>query len=210
MNWFDILKAVRKVGSGGKEVTAEALAKQLTLDPAVASAWLGKFARWGYVLRVGRDTSRRGRPQTIYSITRWGMEFRGEVKAKVVQMPKRLKVANPKITVGYHVTRGKWDGKDILSPLDRFDGDKEKAIKYFRRHWPDISVDDAFHLVEGVFLFETIKEAKEYVEGYRSPGAVILKVDTSELDVHRSPVEEDLYVEGKIPASAVQEVVKED
>jgi predicted ArsR family transcriptional regulator len=94
VNWFDVLKAARKVGSEGKEITAEALANHLTITPAVASAWLGKFARWGYVLRVGRDTSRRGRPQTVYVVTRWGMEFKA--KAKVIRMPRRLKVANPK------------------------------------------------------------------------------------------------------------------
>lgn len=94
MDWFDILKAARKVGSEGRTVTAEALAKHLTIDPAVASAWLGKFVRWGYALRAGRDTSRRGRPQTVYTLTRWGLEFRA--KAKVTRMPRRLKVANPK------------------------------------------------------------------------------------------------------------------
>lgn len=94
MDWFDVLKAARKVGSEGKEVTAEALAAAARIEASVASAWLGKFVRWGYVLRTGRDTSRRGRPQTVYALTRWGLGFRA--KAKVTRMPKRLKVANPK------------------------------------------------------------------------------------------------------------------
>lgn len=95
MDWFNILKAARKCAEGeDRTVTAAELAAAARIPPDVASAWLGKFARWGYVLRTGRDTSRRGRPQTVYTITRWGMEFRA--KAKVTKMPRRLKVANPK------------------------------------------------------------------------------------------------------------------
>lgn len=88
--WFRVLEAARRVGSrvgrGGPEAlpfTASDLAMEAEIgagakgSPAsIASAWIGKFVRWGYA-KVHRAEKRftAGHPVMYYVLTRWGMEF---------------------------------------------------------------------------------------------------------------------------------------
>jgi hypothetical protein len=100
MEWLDILKATRKHAVNG-DITSAVLKKKTGLDIRVASAWLSKFVRWGYLIRAGVsidliDGQRRpGRPGVIYQLTSWGLRFRSK-KVKASEPPIRFKaVANP-------------------------------------------------------------------------------------------------------------------
>lgn len=95
MDWYGILRAARRVAVDG-QITSDVLAEATKTETRVASAWLGKFVRWGYVLRVGRKNGTgRGRPTTIYQLTGWGLRFRPGVQTAAE--PRQLRaVANPK------------------------------------------------------------------------------------------------------------------
>ncbi|MGI0147904.1 MAG: hypothetical protein ACREDF_00020 [Thermoplasmata archaeon] len=96
MNWYGILKAARKSAIDGL-VTSERLSEKIGVPVRIASAWLGKFVRWGYMLReVGPGNGRRGRPPMVYRLTRWGLRFKAA--GQVIEMPKPKRpraVANP-------------------------------------------------------------------------------------------------------------------
>ncbi len=95
MHWYGILKAARRIAVDGI-VTSDKLAEAIGDETRIASAWLGKFYRWGYVLRVGRQNgSGRGRPRTVYQLTSWGVRFRVGMKLKEVQQELKI-AANPK------------------------------------------------------------------------------------------------------------------
>lgn len=68
--WYTILRAARRCGRRD-QFDSFALAQAAGLEPHVASAYLGLFAKWGYVRRFRRH----GRRQQ-YILTRWGREFR--------------------------------------------------------------------------------------------------------------------------------------
>jgi len=92
MHWYDVLKSVRRISSAG-EITSSVVADDTDLTPALASAWLGKFTRWGYLVRVG-VRSGHGRPRTVYQLTSWGKRFSPARKAeatlrKVANNPKK-------------------------------------------------------------------------------------------------------------------------
>lgn len=80
MDWYGVLKAVRKLTGNDPErdFTAEELALGAGLKGTerssprhIASAWLGKMVRWGYVVRSGAATT--GTSRRSYRITRWGI-----------------------------------------------------------------------------------------------------------------------------------------
>jgi len=82
-NWLLVLEACRRVAARAKdgqftaaEVALEAKIKATGKSTAqrIASAWLGKFYRWGYVMRVG---SKSGSTRWIglYELTSWGEEY---------------------------------------------------------------------------------------------------------------------------------------
>lgn len=86
MTWYDVLKAARRAAAAGnrKEAvfTAAGVAAQAKIKPtdrssadAIASAWLCKFLRWGYVLRAGTQGG-KGRPRTLFVLTDWGRRCR--------------------------------------------------------------------------------------------------------------------------------------
>lgn len=86
--WYGVLKAIRDVVSakGGDPLeaafTAEELAEEAGMAQSksgaspswIASAWLGKFVRWGYVVRGGKAPNVAGRAVQTYRITAWGMK----------------------------------------------------------------------------------------------------------------------------------------
>jgi predicted ArsR family transcriptional regulator len=93
MHWYGIPRPL--AGSLSGVVTPDVLALAVGVEVRIASAWLGKFARWGYVVsEKGGQSGRRGRPQNAYRLTRWGLRFRPA--GKVLDMPKKVRtVANP-------------------------------------------------------------------------------------------------------------------
>jgi len=85
MIWYDILKAVRRVSAKtGGAITGAALIGEARIRPTersradqIASGWLSKLSRWGYVRRTGTHRKEgRGRPAVVYVLTRWGERFR--------------------------------------------------------------------------------------------------------------------------------------
>lgn len=96
MDWYDILKAARRVGSRETKEGLEALpftaaqlaeaagfkstAKSRSND--IAAGWISNFVRWGYILRGKRRDSRGGRPVMEYSLTTWGLRFERVAKKK--------------------------------------------------------------------------------------------------------------------------------
>lgn len=69
MTWFKLLKAVRTLKA---PITSVKLAEKVDLEVSVASAWLAKFTRWGYLLR-GPATRGSVRWLRTYTLTRWGL-----------------------------------------------------------------------------------------------------------------------------------------
>jgi len=75
--WFRVLEAARKLSPGDRHVfTAAHLVKELGIEGTtdskasqIASAWMGKFVRWGYARRVGQIAGNGARPNTQYVLT---------------------------------------------------------------------------------------------------------------------------------------------
>jgi hypothetical protein len=83
--WYGILGACRKLGKDGCFFTAQNLADAMKFQAAdattptqMASAWLGKFAKWGYVERGEPDKTQiglsGGRPPSTYRMSDLGNE----------------------------------------------------------------------------------------------------------------------------------------
>jgi hypothetical protein len=81
MDWWTVLQAVRKASLDGKrpftalDVSREAKieATERSRPEQLASAWLGKFHRWGYVLP---DGSAKGEKRWVrtFTITEYGLK----------------------------------------------------------------------------------------------------------------------------------------
>jgi len=75
MPWYDVLLAVRRVASREGPITAAGVGVELEMPPRIASMWLAKLWRWGYLRR--REKVLEGRRWTYrYELTRWGERFR--------------------------------------------------------------------------------------------------------------------------------------
>jgi predicted ArsR family transcriptional regulator len=94
MTWYEVLYSARRIGSQegvekGKKVllavpfTSASLAEKTGLTPAIASAWIGKFQRWGYVVLAGKGQSTGGRPARLYELTKWGLRYKRKKKGEV-------------------------------------------------------------------------------------------------------------------------------
>lgn len=88
--WFAVLEAARRVQRRGDLITSSALAAEAEIPTPIASAWLFKFERFGYVLRGDKYITGK-RWSWSWALTRWGLRFR----EKKVRAPLKL-VANPK------------------------------------------------------------------------------------------------------------------
>jgi hypothetical protein len=56
----------------------------------IASAWLGKFVRWGYVLRAGQVSVGRGRAATKYALTDKGRSCE-QIDGKLTKLANLVK-----------------------------------------------------------------------------------------------------------------------
>jgi hypothetical protein len=117
MDWFDVLKAARNVGSKGKgdslkvfpftaaqladEAGFKATARSKATD--IAAGWISKLVRWGYVRRVespeGPARGVSGRPQGFYALTKWGVNKKAP-KRKYWEGFEGLKKPKPKKASG--------------------------------------------------------------------------------------------------------------
>jgi hypothetical protein len=101
--WYAVLLAARKASLDRKrpftasDVAREAGIKGTKVSSAerIASAWLGKFHRWGYVLRTGSAKGEK-RWIGIYEMTDWGMRFKPSDKK--IREKKEKKAAGPEKT----------------------------------------------------------------------------------------------------------------
>jgi hypothetical protein len=88
MYWFDYLEAVRRVSRRKKRkgedigFTAEDLVEEAEIGPTkdssakqIASGFLSKLTRWGYIKRHGKQGALR-----VYKITRWGLKYKPRKK----------------------------------------------------------------------------------------------------------------------------------
>lgn len=73
--WFDVLLSARRILSRGEILTSIGLALESGLETKVASAWLFKFERWGYVLRKEKVATEK-RWSWSWSVTAWGTKAR--------------------------------------------------------------------------------------------------------------------------------------
>jgi hypothetical protein len=81
VNWYDILLGARRAShKGTRHITARDLASEVRIPASersgpekLASAWLGKFVRWGYAVRSGHIQGEKRWSRT-YSLTKYGLE----------------------------------------------------------------------------------------------------------------------------------------
>ena len=87
MDWYSVLLAARRCASrkpvfNSTDLSLEAKIEATERSEAhqIASAWLGKFVRWGYAVRAGHDPGERS--WRGYSLTRWGATIKKGYKKK--------------------------------------------------------------------------------------------------------------------------------
>jgi hypothetical protein len=73
--WFDVLLAARRIQHRKEVLTSSELALEAAIETRIASAWLFKFARWGYVKQEEKIPTGR-RWSWSWSVTRWGTRAR--------------------------------------------------------------------------------------------------------------------------------------
>jgi predicted ArsR family transcriptional regulator len=75
-DWYQILEVVRSLsGKSGKSFTAHDLTQAADLPQVqIASHWLYKFRKWGYVEVVGTAAGSGIRPLNVFEITDKGRE----------------------------------------------------------------------------------------------------------------------------------------
>lgn len=81
--WFEVLEVCRRIGKDQRPITSVDLlhaarfkGTEDTKASQIASGWLGKFARWGYLERAGTQprAGEPGPPLTIYVVSKAGWE----------------------------------------------------------------------------------------------------------------------------------------
>lgn len=98
--WARVLGVAREVAEdAGDErlFTSVQLGAAAAIPSAVASAWLGKFFRWGYALRAGKVPT-GGRWAFQWRLTKWGMNMKigPEAKGRFSAFKTVAVAANPK------------------------------------------------------------------------------------------------------------------
>lgn len=89
--WFQVLEAVRRLAGpkGVKLFTSDGVAQEAGIRDGkkrearhIASAWLGKFLRWGYIAHSGRAVA--GPSRRAYRITDWGLRYEPQRDGQVM------------------------------------------------------------------------------------------------------------------------------
>lgn len=88
--WVDVLYACRRIHERGDSLTSKALGLEAKVDTKIASAWLFKFLKFGYVLKSDKLSTGK-RWSWSWNLTKWGLRFKAKKAA-----PTRLRIAaNP-------------------------------------------------------------------------------------------------------------------
>lgn len=118
LKWFQILEKARELSPNGSErFNAEALSNKCGFEKTkpsviergprkgkmgegstpkqIASGWLSKFVKWGYVQVVGTTTSDGPRPANVYTVTQAGhaCEVRPGLKERLQEAEDHLQQA---------------------------------------------------------------------------------------------------------------------
>ena len=104
--WWEILLSLRKLFPDKNDpFTSTEFAKEVGVSIKTAGAWLGKFVKWGYLIRVGIKPSGGGRPYVLWELTDHGRDRPKPIKwkgpSKVPALPRHqrhrqlLVAANP-------------------------------------------------------------------------------------------------------------------
>jgi len=88
--WFKILEAARQLAPReGNPFTASELSEQGDLSssdqadaPQIAAAWIGKFVKWGYARKIGEKKNPGKKPQSIYTLTDYGLTVSPKISHK--------------------------------------------------------------------------------------------------------------------------------
>ena len=73
--WIAVLQAARRILQKGGVLTSTALAEETELETKVASAWLFKLEKWGYVSKDQKYITGK-RWSWSWALTRWGFRFK--------------------------------------------------------------------------------------------------------------------------------------
>lgn len=87
--WYAVLLAARKIQGRGELITSQSLAREVQMPTGIASAWLFKLQRFGYVLK-GEKYITGKRWSWSWGLTRWGLRFRAGRQRQELRL-----VANP-------------------------------------------------------------------------------------------------------------------
>jgi len=75
MPWYDVLKVVRRMVDAGGEISSRTVGLEAEMPTRIASMWLSKMVRWGYLRRISREPDGK-RWSYRYELTRWGQRFK--------------------------------------------------------------------------------------------------------------------------------------
>ncbi len=87
--WYDVLQAARRVQGRDEIITSKSLGLEAKIPTSIASAWLFKFLKFGYVLKGDKYITGK-RWSWSWGLTRWGLRFREKKRAGGLRL-----VANP-------------------------------------------------------------------------------------------------------------------
>lgn len=96
MDWWEILLAVRQIAQKG-QIASPALSKRTGMTVRVASAWLSKLKKWGYVRLGGSAPSFTNRRWVrVYELTTYGRDRKApKTQVSQVRRKRRRAAANP-------------------------------------------------------------------------------------------------------------------
>jgi hypothetical protein len=134
--WFQILESARKLSlNGGRPFTAAALAEAAEIQGTersqphhLASGWLSKFVRWGYVLQDGtvpREENAGGRWIRQYRMTKFGLTCEPTGKGQAAVGLKKLVAAARSLQEAYGQKSEALAWREFLRVLEEIDPPEE-------------------------------------------------------------------------------------
>jgi len=136
-SWFRILESARKLSlNGGRPFTAAELAEAAAIEGTersqphhIASGWLSKFVRWGYVLQDGvvpRAEGDKGRWIRQYKMTKYGLTCEPGASGSSAIGLKRLVAAARTLEEAYGQKAEALAWREFLKVLEEIDPPEEK------------------------------------------------------------------------------------
>ncbi len=87
--WYEVLLAGRRILGKGEILTSQSIATECKIPTNLASAWLFKLQKWGYVKKDAKYLVGK-RWGWGWVLTRWGFRFRAKRSAGAMKI-----AANP-------------------------------------------------------------------------------------------------------------------